>query len=823
MRLKSTTLGALFLMFLLVAQTAPLTVTNDVNTTMLTSETNGEDSFSVSARNGSSWSSMTNIDYQDDIGYHSSLAIDSNDHLHVTYSDDTNGNLEYMTHDGSSWSTPISPDSSGNISRYSSSSLAIDSNDHLHVTYSDDTNGNLEYLTHDGSSWSTPVSLDSRDYDAIQPSLAIDSNDNLHVTYGTFPEENAFEINLEYMTYDGSSWSTPISLDRRSGVGSQSSLAIDSNDNLHVTYRDYPNASLEYMTYDGSSWSTPISLDSNSDADDYILAPSLAIDSDDRLHVTYYDRLSASLEYVTYDGSSWSTPLTLDTQNCLQSSLAIDSNDHLHVTYHCDRGRKTLEYISHDGSSWSTRTSIHNSAHNDAGYHPSLAIDSNDNLHVTFMQSRQDRNLAYSTTKLDLDRDGVQDSLDNCVSDANADQADYDSDNIGDVCDTDADGDDVLNVDDTCPMGMNTWVSNSTNDNDGDGCNDSYEDLDDDNDGITDETEADTGSNPLDADSDADGYQDGEDVFPTDSTEWTDSDGDGFGDNSDACPDVFGASLQPVAGCLDSDSDGWADDSDAFPYDPEEWSDSDLDEVGDNSDAFPTDWKEWNDSDNDLIGDNSDACPDVFGTSLQPIPGCPDSDSDGWADSDDVFPNDDSEWNDGDADGVGDNADSCPLEFGTSTQIERYGCPDDNELDANETLDSDGDGVEDNSDNCPGTTNNTVVDLEGCIITVKSTSDTASNFLSDSATWTAIIALFVAIIGVAAKVRSGGRGKDKQEESVAQQVFAQTNPTMNSLSKPSAQVMANNGIESGYELLQHEGNNYYRVPGSWSEWTQYQR
>jgi len=423
----------------------------------------------------------------------------------------------------------------------------------------------------------------------------------------------------------------------------------------------------------------------------------------------------------------------------------------------------------------------------------------------------------------DVDGDGVLNPADNCVYYANADQADYDSDDIGDVCDPDADGDEVLNVDDMCPMGMNNWISNSTNDYDGDGCNDSYEDLDDDNDGIPDETEIDTGSNPLDADSDADGYQDREDVFPTDSTEWNDSDGDGFGDNSDACPDVFGTSIQPVTGCLDSDSDGWADNSDAFPYDPEEWSDSDFDEVGDNSDAFPTDWGEWNDSDNDLIGDNSDACPDVFGTSLQPRPGCLDSDSDGWADSDDVFPNDESEWNDSDADGVGDNADSCPLEFGTSTQFERYGCPEDNEIDANETIDSDGDGINDNSDNCPGTRNNTVVDLEGCIITTKSTSDTASNFLSHSGAWIAIIALFVAIIGITIKVRSRGGGNVEEEENVAQQASGQTNPTMNSLSKPSTQVMANNGIESGYELLYHEGNNYYRIPGSGSEWTLYQR
>ena len=45
----------------------------------------------------------------------------------------------------------------------------------------------------------------------------------------------------------------------------QSSLAIDSNDNLHVTYLDNTNDNLEYMTYDGSSWSTPVSLDSTDD------------------------------------------------------------------------------------------------------------------------------------------------------------------------------------------------------------------------------------------------------------------------------------------------------------------------------------------------------------------------------------------------------------------------------------------------------------------------------------------------------------------------------------------------------------------------------
>ena len=79
----------------------------------------------------------------------------------MTYLDDTNDNLEYMTYDGSSWSTPVSLDSTDDVGQ--DSSLAIDSNDNLHVTYLDDTNDNLEYMTYDGSSWSTPVSLDSTD------------------------------------------------------------------------------------------------------------------------------------------------------------------------------------------------------------------------------------------------------------------------------------------------------------------------------------------------------------------------------------------------------------------------------------------------------------------------------------------------------------------------------------------------------------------------------------------------------------------------------------------------------------------------------------
>ena len=55
----------------------------------------------------------------------------------------------------------------------------------------------------------------------------------------------------------------------------------------------------------------------------------------------------------------------------------------------------------------------------------------------------------------DRDGDNIQDSYDNCLYTANSEQADTDSDNIGDKCDADIDNDGVDNEDDNCPYVVN--------------------------------------------------------------------------------------------------------------------------------------------------------------------------------------------------------------------------------------------------------------------------------------------------------------------------------------------------------------------------------
>ena len=202
--------------------------------------------------------------------------------------------------------------------------------------------------------------------------------------------------------------------------------------------------------------------------------------------------------------------------------------------------------------------------------------------------------------------------------------------------------------------------------------------------------------------SDDDWLADIEDAFPFESTQWRDTDGDGYGDNwgepswnnsmegnnpngrwvenavnVDSCPTFEGLSRFDRKGCPDIDGDGWSDENDAFDYDHTQWNDTDGDGFGDNTG-----------------GNRPDGCIYDYGTSSRGIWGCRDSDGDGWPDQLDMYPGENSQWNDTDGDGYGDsivglNGDACLQEYGTSSK-DRRGC-----------LDTDDDGWSDEGDAFP--------------------------------------------------------------------------------------------------------------------------
>lgn len=89
----------------------------------------------------------------------------------------------------------------------------------------------------------------------------------------------------------------------------------------------------------------------------------------------------------------------------------------------------------------------------------------------------------------DVDNDGVIDIDDNCVNTPNEDQADANSDGVGDACeqtgDPDGDGDGVPDAVDNCPDDANPDQADTNEDGVGDACDSSSED-DSDGDGVLD-------------------------------------------------------------------------------------------------------------------------------------------------------------------------------------------------------------------------------------------------------------------------------------------------------------------------------------------------
>jgi len=182
----------------------------------------------------------------------------------------------------------------------------------------------------------------------------------------------------------------------------------------------------------------------------------------------------------------------------------------------------------------------------------------------------------------DVDRDGWEDTEDNCVYASNVDQLDGDGDTVGDACDV-------------CP----TVSDPEQLDSDGDGLGDAC-DEDDDADGVADGADdCVTIPDPLQTDTDGDGLGDVCDL---------DDDGDGWDDPEDNCPLV----ANPDQSNADPDTYGDACDADEDDDGvPDSWDncrgagnpdqeDADGDGLGDACDG---------DQDNDGVRNAADNCP----------------------------------------------------------------------------------------------------------------------------------------------------------------------------------------------------------------------
>ncbi|MBI5664350.1 MAG: thrombospondin type 3 repeat-containing protein [Nitrospirae bacterium] len=483
---------------------------------------------------------------------YTSIATDSNNNVHISYQP-TDGELRYLTNVPGSWAiTPVEP--AVYINNYSS--IAIDSDNKTHISYIERRNADyyLKYATNTSGSWVT-FSIDSIGYGVFQQytSIAIDSNNKAHISYHDATNH------VKYATNASGSWVTAV-IDS----GYNSSLAIDSNNAIHISY--YKDGSLRYATNASGGWVTVI-IDTGGGSSTFT---SIVIDSNNKAHISYFGYLNPNyyLKYATNASDSWvvATVDSVGTSSLIKhSSIAVDSNNKAHISY-SGAYYQILTYATNASGSW-TITIVDPTAF--WSEPPSIDVDSNNKVHISYGLAFDIRyvtnasgswvsavvidsigNQGYTSIATDSNNSVHISYYDRVVSDLKyATNAPFDIDNDGHLSDVDCnDGDPSIypgapeicdGVDNNCNMLIDEGALYPDFDNDGikDAC-----DTDDDNDGIPDIFEINYGldpNNPADGgitDSDSDGLTNVMEFSIGSDPANNDTDGDLILDGSDSCP-----------------------------------------------------------------------------------------------------------------------------------------------------------------------------------------------------------------------------------------------------------------------------------------------
>jgi hypothetical protein len=298
--------------------------------------------------------------------------------------------------------------------------------------------------------------------------------------------------------------------------------------------------------------------------------------------------------------------------------------------------------------------------------------------------------LILNTGQSDADQDFVGDDCDNCVAVFNPDQVNCDDDEFGDACDpeVDCDLDSVSDYSDNCLGVYNPGQEDTDSDGRGDPCDHCIFDPDNDIDSdgrCGDIDNCPNDPNPGQYDWDSDGPGDACDICPFDPQD--DIDSDGHCGNVDNCP------IDHNPGQEDGDSDEAGDDCDNCPasYNFDQ-ADADSDDLGNVCDPCPYDGANDEDSDG--------SCGDVDNCPSDPNPGQEDGDSDDVGDACDACSNDPE--NDIDSDGICGDVDECPYDPDNDIDGDNIcgdvdNCPD---VFNKNQRDNDDDGVGNPCDNC---------------------------------------------------------------------------------------------------------------------------
>jgi len=257
-------------------------------------------------------------------GEFSTVLIDSVGLAHIIYYNTSDNNLMYtvlsddaQSNDWTNWEVPVVIDSEAQVNVGQWAKAVINDNDDIHVIYRSGT-GAITHLFSPSSdnstrTWSKATLVDSL-FTKSDLSLALDSDGNPHAVYygaGDHQDPN-LSRNLIYASaevhccYKPSRWVWSVEpIDVSGRVGRGASLAIGSDDTLHVSYHDETNGSLKYAsrTFNSqfnawSSWDTS-TIDKPSNGNIVGKYTDIIVTDSEAVYIAYYDESTGDLKLAS--------------------------------------------------------------------------------------------------------------------------------------------------------------------------------------------------------------------------------------------------------------------------------------------------------------------------------------------------------------------------------------------------------------------------------------------------------------------------------------------------------------------------------------------
>lgn len=168
-------------------------------------------------------------------------------------------------------------------------------------------------------------------------------------------------------------------------VGPQTAIAVDTNNRPHVVYYDERERFLKYAVLDGATWTR----ETVAELENWEQKVDIAVDAQGRPHVSFQGFADSrwSVKHATRTDAGWRIT-TVDANGDLScASLALDAAGTPHLSYYqltdsTNANTRDLKCAVWNGGGWTVTTVDQDG---DVGNHSSIAVDLAGHVHISYV------------------------------------------------------------------------------------------------------------------------------------------------------------------------------------------------------------------------------------------------------------------------------------------------------------------------------------------------------------------------------------------------------------------------------------------------------